>query len=73
MSLTSFVDMVHKLCAKHKDTMRRGQIYIYALNDTSADLADQIRGTGFDPFYNDSRIVMLLLWLKGHWDCSDNK
>ena len=40
--------------------LRKGQAYFNYLYQLHPDVADEIRGTEFDPFYNDSRIEKFL-------------
>jgi hypothetical protein len=47
---------------------RRGQLYINALSATRRDLAQKVRGTSFDPYYDDRRIPAFLAWLVQEWD-----
>ena len=39
---------------------RKGQAYFNYLYQLHPDVADEIRGTEYDPFYNDSRIEKFL-------------
>lgn len=43
-------------------TWRAGQTYFNVLADLRPDLADQVRGTDLDPFY-DTRIAAFMEWL----------
>jgi hypothetical protein len=57
------------LAVKMQDNMRkypkrrRGQNYFNALNDLHHDLANQIRGTDLDPFYDDKKLASFLEWV----------
>lgn len=42
---------------------RRGQTYFNVLYDLDPDLANEVRGTEFDPFYNDSICPDFARWL----------
>jgi hypothetical protein len=46
---------------------RPGQAHFNALYELRPDLADEIRGTDLDPFYNDTRIPEFLCWVVAHW------
>lgn len=48
----------------HPD-QRTGQAYFNALDETYAELADQIRGTDLDPFYNDVNLNSFFDYLIG--------
>jgi hypothetical protein len=54
--LTQFmVEVGLNLRSVHND-WRAGQTYFNTLYDMDPECADMIRGTRFDPFYDDSRI-----------------
>lgn len=42
---------------------RQGQRLFNALHDTNATLANEVRGTDIDPFYDDSRCIDFYAWL----------
>jgi hypothetical protein len=48
----------------YSKTQRRGQAYFNALYDIAPEIANRIRGTEFDPFHDDSRIVPFLSQLE---------
>lgn len=50
------------------DGIRRGQFAFNLLNLVRPDLADQIRGTGNDPFYDNNVIPRMLAWVATNWD-----
>ena len=37
--------------------MRIGQVYFNVLHDMRPDIAEEIRGTQYDPFYDDTRLI----------------
>lgn len=43
---------------------RMGQALFNALHDLSPELADLIRGTDVDPFYNDDRILAFFTFIE---------
>jgi hypothetical protein len=47
---------------------RAGQTFFNVLYEARPYLADNIRGTGLDPFYRDERIPLLLDELRIRWD-----
>lgn len=50
----------------HHPEQRRGQAYFNGLYNTRPDLADQIRGTEFDPFSDDNKVTEFLRWVYQH-------
>lgn len=42
---------------------RRGQAWFNALHELRPDLANEIRGTDIDPFYNDNKLPDAWEWL----------
>jgi hypothetical protein len=48
-------------------TERLGQVYMNVLEDERPDLADQIRGSVRDPFYNDSFYFEFMKWVEANW------
>jgi hypothetical protein len=53
---------IHDYMCKYPN-LRRGQNYFNAFDSLHHDLADQIRGTDIDPFYNDKKIAPFLQWI----------
>jgi len=51
------------MLARHKD-YRAGQALFNAIHLVRPDLANKIRATGLDPFYNNDRIGECATWLK---------
>ena len=47
---------------------RKGQTLFNALYEIYPELADEMRGTQFDPFYDDSRFHIALSWIAGRCD-----
>ena len=44
--------------------LRPGQVAFNALFTLRADWAEEIRGSGLDPFYNDSRLPAFYRWVE---------
>ena len=53
--------------ATDQPTLRRGQAFFNALRRLRPDLAEQLRTSGSDPFYNDAQIPMATAWLRERW------
>lgn len=53
--------------ARHPE-WRGGQLIFNHLSIHRPDLAERIRGTDLDPFYDDSKISSCLAWLEENWD-----
>lgn len=47
---------------------RRGQALFNHLHDVRPDLANQLRGTDLDPFYDNSKVVDALEFIQQHWN-----
>jgi len=45
---------------RSKNDYRQGQAYFNALEEVDSNLAEKVRGTRLDPFYNDDRIDLFL-------------
>lgn len=48
-------------------SQRKGQFYFNSLYQVHSRIADQLRGTPFDPFYNDARIMQFLNIVEALW------
>ncbi len=46
---------------------RRGQVWFNALHRVRPDLSEKVRGTQFDPFYQDDRVPKFINWLAENW------
>jgi hypothetical protein len=46
---------------------RMGQAYFNTLADVRSDLADLVRGSHLDPYYNDNRINEFLAFVAERW------
>lgn len=46
---------------------RKGQAFFNELLVVRPDLADKVRGTPLDPFYQDSRLEEFLLFVARNW------
>jgi len=62
-TLKNLFDQIEKLSLEHND-WRKGQVYFNALYDTLPQLAEEIRGSNFDPLYRDEVIPDLIEFLK---------
>jgi hypothetical protein len=47
---------------------RAGQFYFNVLWDVKPRLSNRVRGTLFDPFFNDEKIPDFLTFVGRHWD-----
>jgi hypothetical protein len=55
------LDKVHILASfKQSCGQRKGQAYFNALYETDIELANSIRGTDIDPFYDDAKVAPFL-------------
>jgi len=66
MTYQDFLTHVSDLIRIHRE-WRFGQTVFNALYQVRPDLADQIRGTGIDPFYRDDVAKATLHWIERHW------
>jgi hypothetical protein len=48
--------------------LRWGQAYFNVLYSKKRRLADELRGTDFDPFYSDHKIPAFLDYIATHWN-----
>lgn len=54
-----FVEVTRRVFASDDD-LRVGQTMFNLLQEMNPELADAIRGTPFDPFYDDGKIALFL-------------
>lgn len=47
---------------------RSGQAYFNTLADVRPSLAEEVRATTLDPFYDDANLAAFLVWVGEHWD-----
>jgi hypothetical protein len=66
MSYQEYVTAVTAASDAHP-SWRLGQAYFNVLADANPALADSIRGSDLDPFYNDDVLPALVVWLQGSW------
>lgn len=52
---------------REKGAQRKGQFLFNLLHDVRPDVANNLRGSMFDCFYNDVRIPAFLAWAKKVW------
>lgn len=66
-SFFEFVDMSRQAHTNNPN-WRLGQSYFNVLHRLRPDLANKVRSTNLDTFYNDTRIPAFLAHIKEHWD-----
>jgi hypothetical protein len=64
MPLSGQVVLLAGLCQKDDGRLRHGQTLFNALYGLRPDLADSVRGSGLDPFYQDAKVEGFLAWLR---------
>jgi hypothetical protein len=57
--------------ANRPPEQRQGQFMFNVLVLLRPDLADRIRCTDEDPFYDNDRIPAMLAWLAEHWNATE--
>jgi hypothetical protein len=62
MNLDFFVRVSQALRAQHPQ-LRTGQCAFLALETVNRPLAEELRGSDADPFYDDGRLVGFYAWL----------
>ena len=72
ISYQAYLTLAHMNADKPPE-QRAGQFMFNMLNLLRPDLANRIRGTGEDPFYEDVRIPLMLAWLAEHWTDTEEK
>ena len=71
MTIERFMSDI-KIIYQENSAWRCGQVLFNYLYTVNPDLADKIRGTELDPFYNDARIRDCINFLKSEWTDNDN-
>lgn len=56
--------LTRRLCSPHE---RLGQVYMNVLETVRPDLADRIRGSVRDPFYNDDFFPAFMVFVEESW------
>lgn len=51
---------------------RQGQAYFNVLHVHRPDLADWVRGTHFDPFYNNGHLDAFLTFINDNWETEND-
>lgn len=64
MTLEQYLVNVHYPVA----SQRRGQWAFNLLFEVRPDLANKVRSTDLDPFYNDGLIPVFLQWVEENWN-----
>ena len=49
--------------SEHRKGLRYGQACYNVLSEMYPDIADKVRGTDLDPFYNDNKVTDFFCWL----------
>lgn len=55
MNLADLVTAMESYYREHRETQRIGQAYFNGLHEVAPEIANAIRGTAADPFYNDRK------------------
>ena len=63
----AYADYLARVNDEAERTARRGQRAFNVLRDMRPDLAERVRSTGVDPFYEDSRLPAFLAWVEANW------
>jgi hypothetical protein len=68
----TFPEYLHVVAGRKamEPSWRMGQTYFNVLREERPDLANKIRATAYDPFYNDELIGDCLTYLCSHWNAS---
>ena len=67
ISLMDFLALANKPEAH----LRKGQHLFNLLHEHKPQLANQIRGTGLDPFYRDNRLDDVVAWIACNWNANE--
>lgn len=67
MTFSTFVQTAETVKGRTPD-WRMGQTYFNVLSQVRPDLAELVRGTELDPFYQDDRVVGFLEFVASRWD-----
>lgn len=73
MTYEEYVAASEKFYNGAKDVWRRGQTYFNMLYQVRPELAEEIRTSCLDPFYDDTRIPAFLEAVKSMWDIEEEK
>lgn len=65
--VATFADYVVAIMMTKPDTQRYGQWAFNLLHELRPELADEVRATEVDPFYDNLRVPEFLDWLEGKW------
>lgn len=65
MTYGEYLDAV---IARDKNTSERtGQAAFNSLYEVRPELADEVRGTSLDPFYDNGKLSGFLAWVESEW------
>lgn len=67
MSISEYLRIVATVRGRTPD-WRAGQTYYNVLTEARPELAEKVRGSSIDPFYQDERIADFLVFISDHWD-----
>ena len=67
MTFDEFVDLVPEMQGMYPE-WRAGQAAFNTLLRYRPDLAERVKATNLDPFYQDAQLADFYLWLKDTWD-----
>ena len=63
----TFNEYTKKAVAARRPGLRWGQVMFNTLYEVRPDLAEQVRGTDIDPFYDDARGLAFMAFVVGNW------
>lgn len=56
------------LAKEDNPSLRNGQVYFNVLNNVRPDLANRIRSTLIDPYYEDCNLAQFLVFVSKEWE-----
>lgn len=64
------ISLLEFLALANQETppLRKGQRLFNLLHEHQPQLANQIRGTGLDPFYRENRLDDVVAWIACNWN-----
>lgn len=71
MPYSNFVQRFPRYLFEHMDTQRTGQASFNLIAEIRPELANRIRGTEFDAFYDDTKTQAMWQYAEEHWDDDD--
>lgn len=67
MNSTEFIHYWIRLVEDPSNDLRKGQLAFNYLTEIKPDLANEIRGTYADPFYDDEKIDFFVSFITDNW------